>query len=211
MEMDLRGVEYELKFEHIRKLNNFLDKNLNEWIYKETKAAYLSLSRLLVAKLIVFCRMKAGEASRISDFDFLFSDTVQKKRLPKHITQNADGLTRAMQDRMFKLIFTTKYERVSFVVLPSAVVDRMRDIVRLRDPLNLSLYDFLFVHPDDPRTPLKGNYALQEAAKSALPDFPTCFVTAHHIREHYRVFTRDVTLEEWRRSPKLYDTETDDD
>lgn len=202
---------FELHFEDIRRLNVFLDRCLKQWLYRQTKTAYYSLSQLMVAKLIVFNRMKAGEASRVTDLDVLFSMNVQHKKLPKQITQNADRLTRAMEDEMYKLLFTTKYGRVSFVVLSPVMVDRVRDIMRLRDSLKLSKYQLLFIHPDNPDVPIEGNKALQEAAKSAIPDVPLRIVTAHHIREHYRLFTRDGSVDECKAPDKQYDTEPDDD
>lgn len=204
--------KHKLHFEHLRILNVFLDKSLKDWIYIENRNAYYSLSELIVSKLIVFNRIRAGEASRVTDFDFLFSESVQHKQLPKRITENADKLTQAMKDEMYRMIFTTKYGRVSFVVLNTLMVKRIKDLIKMREPLNISMSSFLLCDPDFPEEPIKGSLALKKVAKCAVPEVPTHIFTASNIREHYRTFTKDcVSVRYWRATDKQYDTESDDE
>ena len=182
-----------LTFKDIYAVNVFLNEQLEDWCYQKSREAYTSLAKVLLAKIIVFNRIKAGEASRITVFDLAFSDKVQDAKLPDSITQNVDKLTLSLENQRYKLFFTPKKGDVAFMLLSDLMVKRMRDLRQLRKELNLTKYHYLFSDPNTPETPLSSRSALYEAAQGAKLSM-SYKLTAYALRAHYAEFTQDFSL-----------------
>ena len=200
----------EKHFIELRKLNVLLNDSLSEWKYKETINAYASLSKLLIAKIIVFNRIRAGEAARLTEFDFSFSECFQGIAMPPLVKGNVDTLTYAMKDEHFNMYFTTKWSSMSVLLMNDIMLERMRDIIRLRDALGLTEYLWLFCDPDNPELPTSGCLALKEAARAANPN-ESNLLTAHSIRENFRLLTNSSSSDRKHGDVRLYDSESDDE
>ena len=174
----------ELAFNDVYKLNNYVDMQLLSFRYIEyaenarNVADYSRLCRYMLAKFMIFNRMRAGEAARILSNDCQFAEKVEECKIPKCLAIWLASLSDGQYVVSHKVQFRRKDKGLGLAAITPLMARMLDTLFKYRKLINMDFALLMFANPRTKWTGFGGNKVLQDIAREAEMPSPERFCSS---------------------------------
>ena len=180
-------------FADIERLSTYLDAQMSDWSDTGEVSNFRSMTRWLVAKLILFNRKRQGETSSILLRDYEAAVENADSRVNPDVLANLAPLEQQLVAVMFRIEFIGKKRNRAAALLTPTMMTALKKYVKARRKYVSKTVPFLFARPGVSKTPIKGCDCLLQSAQEAKCSNPAVFKSTG-LRKHLATMTQSLHM-----------------